>query len=78
MAYMGVVNARYSNANGKIKEITWYMGMCGKNEVPDDFVDPNGMHWWLEGTEEPEMLSVDEISVVKDIEEIMKKYGSNS
>lgn len=73
---MAKVTARYRNAKGVVKEITWYMGECAKAEAPADVVDPAGVHWWLEGTEEPELPEV-HLDTVMDIEEIMRKYGSN-
>lgn len=68
--------ARYRNAKGVVKEVTFYMAMGATNEAPADFYDPDGVHWWLEGTEEPEPSS-EGLPVVKDIEEIIEMLKKN-
>lgn len=69
---MGVVKAQYKNAQGVVKWMTWYKGIGVTNAAPADFVDPDGVHWWLEDTEEPK-LPEEHMDPVKDIEEIMRK-----
>lgn len=66
---------RFRNAKGDIQETDIYF--VADMEKPVDFYDPDGVHWWLDGTEEPDPPK-DELPVAT-IEEIIKKlrkYGS--